>query len=242
MRKAQRTRKSMKVKDSKTDAVQEIVVFSILRPSLCADCALALEQGDFIRMDKDKAHCLDCADLGHLVFLPRGDSALTRRSRKYSGLAAVVVRFSRARGRYERQGLLVEEPALERAEAECLADQDARRAARERAAVHRERLDERYVEDFAGAIVLRFPGCPSAEAAAIARHACLKWSGRVGRSAAAKDLAPAAVELAVRAHVRHAHTSYDRMLAKGHERDEARAAVAAATTDVLERWSRPPLA
>lgn len=234
--------KDMTVTDAKPGAAQEIVVFSILRPSICADCALTLERGNFVKMEKDRALCLDCADLGHLVFLPRGSTALTRRSRKYSGLAAVVVRFSRARGRYERQGLLVEEPALERAEAECLADQDARRAARERAAVYREKLDEKYVEDFARAIGLRFPGCPLQEAAAIARHACLKWSGRVGRCAAAKDLAPAAVELAVRAHVRHAHTGYDRLLAKGHERDEARAAVAVATADVLERWSRPPLA
>jgi hypothetical protein len=34
----------------------------------------------------------------------------------------VVVRFSRARKRYERQGILVEEAALEQAEAQCLDD------------------------------------------------------------------------------------------------------------------------
>ena len=66
------------------------------------------------------------ADLDHLVFLSRGDAALTRRAKKASSLSAVVVRFSRTRGRYERQGLLVEEPALEQAEAECLADEEAR--------------------------------------------------------------------------------------------------------------------
>jgi hypothetical protein len=38
----------------------------------------------------------------------------------------VVVRFSRSRTRYERQGILVEEAALESAEAQCLADEDAR--------------------------------------------------------------------------------------------------------------------
>ena len=162
--------KDMTVTDAKPGDAQEILVFSILRPSICADCALTLEQGDFVKMEKDKALCLDCADLGHLVFLPRGNTALTRRSRKYSGLAAVVVRFSRARRRYERQGLLVEEPALERAEAECLADQDARRVARERAADYRERLDEQYGADFTSAIERQFPGCPPQEAAAIARR------------------------------------------------------------------------
>src|SRR5206468_12104016 len=65
----------------------------------------------------------------HLVFLPRGDIALTQRSRKYSGLSAVVVRFSRSRRRYERQGLLVELAALERGEKECLSDEEKRRVA-----------------------------------------------------------------------------------------------------------------
>ncbi len=228
----------MTVQDAKPGGAREIVVFSILRPSVCADCRDPLEQGDFVRMEKDRPVCMVCADLGHLVFLPRGDTALTRRSRQSSRLSAVVVRFSRARGRYERQGLLVEAAALERAEAECLNDRDARRAARERAAAYREKLDEGYLADFTHAIRVRFPGCPAREAAAIARHACLKRSGRIGRSAGAKHLDPVAVELAVRAHVRHEHTSYDRMLAEGESRQEARAAVAAATADVMEAWSR----
>jgi len=71
--------------------------------------------------------------LDHLVFLPSGDTALTRRSRKYSVLSAVVVRFSRSRGRYERQGLLVESEALERAQQECLSDEEQRQIPRERA-------------------------------------------------------------------------------------------------------------
>ena len=93
----------------------EIVVFSILKPSACAECGEELWKGSFLRMEKGKPLCLECADLDHLVFLPRGDVALTRRSRKYSILSAVVVRFSRSRKRYERQGLLVESGALERA-------------------------------------------------------------------------------------------------------------------------------
>ena len=57
------------------------------------------------------------ADLDHLVFLPSGDAAVTRRARKLSTRAAVVLKWSRARSRYERQGLLVEEDALQEAEA-----------------------------------------------------------------------------------------------------------------------------
>jgi hypothetical protein len=40
--------------------------------------------------------------------------------------SAVVVRFSRARKRYQRQGLLVEEEALLRAQEECRQDEDVR--------------------------------------------------------------------------------------------------------------------
>ena len=53
------------------------------------------------------------AQLDHLVFLPAGDAKRTRKAHRASRLTAVVVRFSRTRRRYERQGLLVEPDALE---------------------------------------------------------------------------------------------------------------------------------
>ena len=53
----------------------------------------------------------------HLVFLARGDVALTRRAGKYSTLRAVVLRFSRSRKRYERQGILVEEGGIRKGRA-----------------------------------------------------------------------------------------------------------------------------
>jgi hypothetical protein len=70
--------------------------------------------------------------LDHLAFLPAGDAALTRRATKASGLSAVVVRWSRSRKRYERQGVLVEDHALTVAEKQCLSDADARARRRER--------------------------------------------------------------------------------------------------------------
>jgi hypothetical protein len=71
-------------------------------------------KGSFLSMEKGQPLCLSCADLDHLVFLPAGDTALSRRSRKHSPLSAVVVRFNRARKRYERQGLLVTNAVLAR--------------------------------------------------------------------------------------------------------------------------------
>jgi hypothetical protein len=59
----------------------------------------------------------------------------------------------------------------------------------------------------------RYPSCPPAERRTIARHACRRRSGRVGRSSAAKGLDPDAVDLAVSAHLRHVHTRYDELLA-----------------------------
>jgi len=189
-------------------------------------------------MEDDRPLCLRCADLDHLVFLPSGDAALTRRSGNFSILRAVVVRFSRTRKRYERQGILVEEAALSRAVEECIADEDDRRLARVRAADYREKADASYVAAFAERLGELYPGCPESERAAIAQRACAKYSGRIGRSAEAKQLDPGAIGLAVRAHVRHAHTSYDEFLAQGGDRRESRHRVADDVARVLDIWKR----
>ncbi|MBT2326232.1 hypothetical protein J7E62_28295 [Variovorax paradoxus] len=102
------------------------------------------------------------ADLEHLVFLPPGVAALTRRARKYSMLSAVVLRWSLARRKYERQGVLVEEAGLARAEAECMADDDARARWRNREAQRRADQDQTYVERFAQRVRECFPSCPEA--------------------------------------------------------------------------------
>lgn len=70
----------------------------------------------------------------------------------------------------------------------------------------------------------------------IAEHACLKYSGRVGRSAEAKSLDENLIRLAVVAHIRHEKTPYDDLLAMGNERWEARAQVKEAVDQVLEQW------
>lgn len=214
----------------------DLAVFAIARPATCSECGQELDRGQFLRVENEKPLCMACADLDRLLFLPRGDTALTRRARKYSALSAVVLKFSKARGRYERQGVLVEPAALEQAEKECLGDEDQRRVARERAAVQREHADEKYVAAFAERIAVQYPGCPRGEAQAIARHACQKHSGRVGRSAAAKEFDPDMIDLAVTAHVRHAHTNYDKLLSRGADRIDARHEVRDTVQATLLRW------
>jgi hypothetical protein len=128
----------------------DIKVFMSGRESCCEECYGNLGRKAWITLVKDKgALCLSCADLDHLVFLPAGDAALTRRARKHSTLSAVVLKWSRARKRYERQGLLVEVEALEQAEQECLADSEVRARRGERAAARRAELDQQYIEQFA---------------------------------------------------------------------------------------------
>ena len=161
----------------------ELVVFQkVSEEGNCNECGVELPKGEFLFKEKGKPLCLACADLDQLVFLPAGDAALSRRARKHSSLAAVVVRFSRSRGRYERQGLLVTEEGLARAEEECAADAPARAATRARAAVQRQEEDREFAAALAGAIAQRYPGCPADEAREIAEHTGRRSSGRVGRS------------------------------------------------------------
>jgi hypothetical protein len=86
----------MRKKDEKlkNDGNDEIVVFWIVKETECAECGAALGKACFLRLEGEKALCMECADLDHLEFLPRGDTALTRRAGKYSNLRAVVVRWS----------------------------------------------------------------------------------------------------------------------------------------------------
>ncbi|WP_432116726.1 DUF2293 domain-containing protein [Streptomyces sp. bgisy032] len=215
------------------------LVFEPLKRRYCAACRrgplplLVLEDG--------APRCLDCADLGHLVYLPSGDTALTRRSREESTLSAVVVRFNRRKNRYERQGVLVEEAALARAEHRCLADAEARERRRVRDARRRAAQDALFVQAFAAEILRLFPGCPPGRARAVAAHAAERGSGRVGRSAAGRALSEDAVVSAVVASVRHLDTPYDRLLMSGVPRHEARRRITAAVETVLRGWSESGL-
>jgi hypothetical protein len=222
---------------SRQEGRSDLVVISALRQWTCSQCGT--DEGDLLIMDGDGPVCMTCADLDHLVFLPSGDAALTRRARAASRLSAVVVRFSRARKRYERQGLLVEETALDQAEAQCLADADARERRRERDAERRAAQDVDLQARMAAEITKLLPGCPPERAESISTHAAQRGSGRVGRSAAGRALDAHALELAVAASVRHEDTPYDDLLMSGIDRDDARDRVRDQVRRILDGWRGP---
>ena len=99
----------------KASSAPELVVIQPLNSSwTCCRCG---GTGDLLMMENTGPACLRCVGLGDLEFLPAGDALLTRRAKAKSARHAVVVRFSRSRRRYERQGLLVEPQALAEAQA-----------------------------------------------------------------------------------------------------------------------------
>ena len=216
----------------------EIVVVSPLKTWTCAACGSS--DAGWLTMDDGGPLCLSCADLAHLTFLGAGDAALTRRARKHSRLSAVVVRFSRVRRRYERQGVLVEESALEQAEAQCLADEDARLRRRQRERERRVAEDADFEREFANEIGRLFPGCPSERVKEIASHTSRRGSGRIGRTASARALDPAAITLAVVAAARHRESDYDDLLMAGIQRSQAREQVRTTVDSVLAEWRKPP--
>jgi hypothetical protein len=215
----------------------DLAVFKTVADEVaCQECGAEIARGDFLFREGERTLCLGCADLDHLVFLPSGDAALSRRARKHSALAALVLEFSRRARRYERRGILVTRAAMARAEEECLSDADRRAARRERDVVRRERKDQDLVRDMTDRIRALFPGCPAEEAADIANHTALRGSGRVGRSAAGRQLQDEALRLAVVAHIRHEHTAYDSLLMGGCPRPEARRRIGDALASVLAAW------
>lgn len=227
----------MQDEDMMTEACSsELLVIAASTPWTCHACTIEFERGDFLSMDDGGPVCLDCADLGHLEFLPRGDTALTRRARRASRLSAVVVQWSRTRKRYERQGILAEPAAISQAEQECLVDSEARERRRQREAERRAMGDEQFVADLAAAIRAQFPGCSPDRAQRIARHAGARGSGRIARTSAGRALDPETVQLAVVAAVRHEDTRYDDLMMNGVPRAEARELVREDIDRVVRSW------
>jgi hypothetical protein len=100
----------------KASRAPELVVIRPLNAAwTCHRCG---GTGDLLMMENPGAACLRCVGLDDLEFLSAGDALLTRRVKAKSARRAVVVRFSKSRRRYERQGLLVEPQALTEAQRE----------------------------------------------------------------------------------------------------------------------------
>ncbi len=215
----------------------QLKVFISNQDSTCCKCGKILGQRAWIILKKNIGPiCLPCAGLNRLVFLPSGDATLTRRSKKYSNISAIVLKWSKHRKRYERQGILIKKKALEKAEQDCKADANKRAVQRVKSAVYREKFDAKYINRFAARIREMYSRCPVDFETLIAKHACRKYSGRVGRCAAAKKLDKKAVRLAVTAFIRHTQTNYDSLLSNMITRDDARASVQDAVSKILKQW------
>ena len=219
----------------------EPMVFILRRDTKCEQCQTEKGKGSFICLVGNQALCLECAGFSHLEFLPSGDTAVTRRATKHSSVRVVVMKKSSVRKRSERQGILVEPEAIRLAKEESEADADKRAQLQKKAAKRREKADREYVARFAKAIRDQYPGCPEEDEIEIAAHACEKYSGRVGRSAAAKEFDETAILLAVQAHIRHKHTDYDRLLNRHFTKKQARAEVQGTIVSILAQWGKADL-
>jgi hypothetical protein len=94
----------------KANRAPELAVIEPLNTAwTCHKCG---GSGGLLVMEAPGPACLRCVGLDDLAFLPAGDALVTRRAKAKIARHAVVVRFSKTRGRYERQGMLVEPRAL----------------------------------------------------------------------------------------------------------------------------------
>jgi hypothetical protein len=101
-------KKRERLAEKASHALEMVVVQSLNAELICHRCGGA---GDLLMIEAPGPACLRCVGLDDLAYLPTGDAPHAARESK-STRYAVVVRFSRTRRRYERQGLLVGPQAL----------------------------------------------------------------------------------------------------------------------------------
>lgn len=217
----------------------ELSVFYTKKEKLkCKKCNTAIKKGErFVAEDENKlGSCFTCSPFVSYTFLPSGDVAMTRRSKKHSAMCGVLLEWNQRRKRFERRGQFVEAIAIAKAKKECEEDKTKREEKNRKAAIVRVEQDKIYIHDFSIAIKERYPNCPQDRQNEIALHACEKYSGRVGRTAKAKDFDADMIDLAVEAHIRHAETNYDNMFGKGSTKKEIRASIKGKIERIKMSW------
>ncbi len=204
----------------------------------CKKCKSAIPKGKAFVAEKEDYNglCLTCSPFVNYTLLPPGNVALTRRSKKHSELCGVLLFWNQRRRRYERKGQYVELQAISKAEKECAADEAERAVKNKKAALVREVHDKEYIKEFGKAIREYYPNCPTKRELEIAKHACEKYSGRVGRSASAKQFDWKMIDLAVEAHIRHVETNYDSQFGKGKRKKEIRSDLSGVIKSILASW------
>lgn len=204
----------------------------------CERCKRPVKKGErFVAESEDKrGTCFKCSPYVNAAFLKSGDAAMTRRSKKHSSFCGVEMAWNARRKRFERKGQYVEALAIEKAQKECEADANKRARSNAKAAIKRATEDKVFVESFAKAIKKRYPYCPKNREIEIAKHACEKYSGRVGRTAGAKQFDPEMIDRAVEAHIRHAETDYDNQFGKGKTKRNIRSEIKLEINLLLITW------
>ena len=180
-------------------------MFSTLRDLRCSQCQADLPHGSFLLIENREPLCLTCAELDHLVYVPRGSPAEPRRSETQHTVRrrcpvqpkAQALRASRDPRGGGGAGESAGGVPVRRGGAGLPSERDALRRSGE---------DRALVERLADKICELFPACPPGEANAIAICRAVRGSGRVGRSSAGRSLDDAAVTLAVIAFIRHRYT------------------------------------
>lgn len=204
----------------------------------CSSCGKGISLGEaFVaESEKHKGTCFACSPYVHASFLKSGDAALTRRSKKHSAFCGVLYEWNARRKRFQRKGQYVETEAIVKAKLECQADQAERKLKNERAAIKRVEQDQQYIAAFARSIRSRYPNCPKGRELIIAQHACEKHSGRIGRTAKAKEFDEKMIDLAVEAHIRHAETNYDDQFGSGKTKRMIRTDVKPYVVSTMRKW------
>jgi hypothetical protein len=99
----------------KLEKAPQLSAFIISKDAECSGCKTTMHRSSFIYMEAGQPFCMKCAGFDDLVYIPSGNAKLTRTATKNSDICLIVVKWSSARKRYERQGILVEEAAYEEA-------------------------------------------------------------------------------------------------------------------------------
>ncbi|KAI1474054.1 hypothetical protein K445DRAFT_19273 [Daldinia sp. EC12] len=96
------------------------------------------------------------------------------------------------------------------------------------------RKDMRLETNLRNSILSLFPQIPAEDITEVIEQTMKKNSGRVGRTRKL-DIADK-TRLAIRAHIRHRHTDYDKLLEQGVLRDEARKRVGLKVDRIVWEW------
>ncbi|KAL2142854.1 hypothetical protein VTI28DRAFT_685 [Corynascus sepedonium] len=160
-------------------------------------------------------------------FVPKGDVYITKHCRKKThetGKTLYVVVDKKGKPMGLRCPAYIYNAVMRENEA----------TASQRAEAVRKR-DTAIQEGFEKAIVKLFPKIPKGEVLQILEHSLKKHSRRVGRTGtvALQDR----VKLAVRAHIRHVHTDYNRLLGEGMSRQDARERIWGRLNEIARQWS-----